>query len=128
MGRVGGNETKVISLKVSPSECLFLGQSGHDFTRALTGNQWQTDARNKFRCRGFVGSTRSDAMPQSSLFKSSEQPVGKTPACPNCGRAMWLYDVARTGTPGREQLTFSCSECAQQCTAVIEYEDVASAS
>jgi hypothetical protein len=46
MGRVGGNETKVISLKVSPSECLFLGQSGDDFTRALTGNQWQTDARN----------------------------------------------------------------------------------
>jgi hypothetical protein len=38
---------------------------------------------------------------------------------------MWLYDVARTGTPGREQLTFSCSECAQQCTALIEYEDVA---
>jgi len=67
-------------------------------------------------------------MPQSSLFKSSEKPIGKTPACPNCGRAMWLYDVARTSTPGRERVTFSCSECAQQCTAVIEYEDVASAS
>jgi len=67
-------------------------------------------------------------MPLSSLFKSSQQPVGKTPACPNCGLAMWPYDVARTGMPGREQLTFSCSDCAQQCTALIEYEDVVSAS
>ena len=39
-------------------------------------------------------------MPQFNLFKSPEQPVGKTPACPNCGRAMRLYDIARTGTPG----------------------------
>jgi len=67
-------------------------------------------------------------MPQSNLFKSSEQPVGKTPACPNCGRAMRLYDIARTGTLGRERLTFSCSECAQQYTALVEHEEVASAS
>ena len=67
-------------------------------------------------------------MPQSNLFKSSEQPVGKTPACPNCGRAMWLYDIARTGTSGRERLTFSCSECAQHYTALVEHEEVESAS
>ena len=67
-------------------------------------------------------------MPQFNLFKSPEQPVGKTPACPNCGRAMRLYDIARTGTPGRERLIFSCSECAQQLTALVEYEEVASAS
>jgi len=66
-------------------------------------------------------------MPQFNLFKSSEQPVGQTPACPNCGRAMWLYDIARTATSGRERLTFSCSECAQQCTALVEYEEVDSA-
>ena len=65
-------------------------------------------------------------MPQFNLFKSSEQPVAKTPACPNCGRAMWLYDIAHT--PGRDRLTFSCSECAQQHTALVEYEEVASAS
>ena len=66
-------------------------------------------------------------MPQLNLFKS-EQPIGKTPACPNCGRAMRLYDIARTGTPGCERLIFSCSECAQQLTALVEYEEVASAS
>ena len=32
-------------------------------------------------------------MPQFNLFKSSEQPVAKTPACPNCGRAIRLYDI-----------------------------------
>jgi len=62
-------------------------------------------------------------VPQSNLLKSSKQPVGKTPACPNCGRAMWLYDISRTGTSGRERLTFSCSECAQQRTALVECED-----
>ena len=55
-------------------------------------------------------------MPQFNLFKSSEQPVAKTPACPNCGRAMRLYDISRTGTPGCKRLIFSCSECAQQRT------------
>ena len=39
-------------------------------------------------------------MPQFNLFKSSEQPVAKTPACPNCGRAMRLYDISRTGYAG----------------------------
>ena len=39
-------------------------------------------------------------MPQFNLFKSSEEPVAKTPACPNCGRAMRLYDISRTGPPG----------------------------
>ena len=66
-------------------------------------------------------------MPQFNLFKSSEEPVGKTPACPNCGQAMWLYDVSRTGTPGCKRLIFSCSECAQQRTALVEYEEVDSA-
>jgi RNase P subunit RPR2 len=65
-------------------------------------------------------------MPQFNLFKS-EQPIGKT-ACPNCGRAMRLYDIARTRTPGCERLIFSCSECAQHLTALVEYEEVASAS
>ena len=63
-------------------------------------------------------------MPQFNLFKSSEQPVAKTPACPNCGRAMRLYDISRTGTPGCKRLIFSCSECAQQRTALVEYEEV----
>ena len=67
-------------------------------------------------------------MPRSNLFKSSDRPVGKTPACPNCGRAMWLYNIAQTGTLGRERLTFSCPECAQQHSALVEYEEVASAS
>ena len=65
-------------------------------------------------------------MPQSDLFKLSEQPVGQPPPCPNCGRAMWLYSIKRTGTPGRELLTFSCSECAQQQTALVEREEVPS--
>ena len=67
-------------------------------------------------------------MPQFNLFKSSEEPVGKTPACPNCGRAMRLYDISRTGSPGCKRLIFSCSECAQQRTALVEYEEVDSAS
>jgi len=67
-----------------------------------------------------------DPVSQPDLFKPPEQPVGEPP-CPNCGRAMWLYCVERTGTPGRDLLTFSCSECAQQKTALVEYEEVASA-
>ena len=49
-------------------------------------------------------------MPQFNLFKSSEQPVGKTPACPNCGRAMRLSDISPTSTPGCKRLIFTCSE------------------
>ena len=75
------------------------------------------------RCSEFVGSARRGAMPQFNLFKSSEQPVAKTPACPNCGRAMRLYDISRS-TPGCKRLIFSCSECAQQRTALVEYEEV----
>ena len=63
-------------------------------------------------------------MPQFNLFNSSEEPVGKTPACPNCGRAMRLYDILRTGPPGCKRLIFSCSECAQQRTALVEQEEV----
>ena len=63
-------------------------------------------------------------MPQFNLFKSSEEPVAKTPACPNCGRAMRLYDISRTGPPGCKRLIFSCSECAQQRTALVEHEEV----
>ena len=66
-------------------------------------------------------------VPQSDLFKLSEQPVREPPPCPNCGRAMWLYSIKGTGTPGRDLLTFSCSECAQQQTAFVEREEVASA-
>ena len=63
-------------------------------------------------------------MPQFNLFNSSEQPVAKTPTCPNCGRAMRLYDISRTGSPGCKRLIFSCSECAQQRTALVEHEEV----
>ena len=63
-------------------------------------------------------------MPQFNLFNSSEEPVAKTPACPNCGRAMRLYDISPIATPGCKRLIFSCSECAQQRTALVEYEEV----
>lgn len=66
-------------------------------------------------------------MPQSDLFKPSEKLVGGQPLCPNCGRAMRLYSSKRTGTPGRDLVIFSCSECAQQQSALVEYEEIASA-
>ena len=60
-------------------------------------------------------------LPHSGLFKSPEQLVGEPP-CPNCGRGMWLYRIEPTHTPGHDQRTFSCSECAQQKTVFVKYE------
>jgi hypothetical protein len=61
-------------------------------------------------------------MPQSDLFKPPKQPVGELPPCPNCGRGMWLYCIERTDTPGHDRRIFSCSECAQQKTILVNYE------
>ena len=53
---------------------------------------------------------------------SPEQTGAEQPLCPNCGRGMWLYCVQPTAAPHHEQRIFSCSECAQQKTILVNHE------
>ena len=84
--------------------CLFaLQMSAFDpkRTRAPThcsGNPWQTDARNKFHCRGFVGSARSERCPNPIYSSHPNSPLEKPRRVPTaaeqCGCTI-LRELAR---------------------------------
>ena len=66
-------------------------------------------------------------MPQFNLFKSSEQPVAKTPGVSQLRPSNAAVRHFANWYAGCKRLIFSCSECAQQRTALVEYEEVNSA-
>ena len=43
------------------------------------------------------------------------------PACPNCGKPMWLERI-EPHKPDHDQRTFECSECGQSKTEIVKYK------